>query len=145
MLNAGAAVVTAAGFAPPPTVTISASNTAPIAGTSVTLTAVATPASGRTIASYAWQISAGTGFASLNPPTDAATATLATSAAGSVTVQVTVVDSGGGSASQSQVLTVQAPPTSSGSGGGGAVSVAWLLGLALAVVGLAGRQTRRRD
>jgi serine protease len=149
MLNAGAALAAAAVFAPPPVVTVSATNAQPTAGTSVTLTATATPASGRTIASYAWQITAGSGFASLAAPTNAASVTLAASAAGSVTVQVTVVDSGGGSTSQTQVLTVQAAPVvavpnSPGSGGGGTVSWAWLLGMTLAVAGLAGGGTGRR-
>jgi serine protease len=149
MLNAGAAVAAAAVFAPPPVVAVSASNAQPTAGTSVTLTATATPVTGRTIASYAWQITAGSSFASLAAPTNAATVTLAASASGSVTVQVTVVDSAGGSASQTQVLTVQAAPvvnTQNNAGsGGGAVSWAWLLGLALAVAGLAGGRAQRRD
>jgi serine protease len=148
MLNAGAAVLSAAGFAPPPTVTVSASNAQPTAGTSVTLTATATPASGRTISGYAWQITAGSSFASLTPPSNAATATLAATAAGSVTVQVSVTDSGGSSTSQTQVVVVQAAavaqPTNSSGSGGGAISLAWLLGLALAVAGLSGARERRR-
>jgi serine protease len=148
MLNAGAAVLSAAAFAPPPTVTVSASNAQPMAGTSVTLTATATPGSGRTISGYAWQITAGSSFASLTPPTNAATATLAATAAGSVTVQVTVTDSGGSSTSQAQVVAVQAavvaPPSNNSGSGGGAISLAWLLGLALAVAALADARARRR-
>lgn len=149
MLNAGAAVVTAAGFVPPPTLTLSASNTSPVAGTSVTLTATATPASGRTIASYAWQITVGSGIASLVAPSNAASVTLATTATGNVTVQATVVDSGGGSTVQTLTLAVQPlpvdpVPTASSSGGGGATSLSWLLGLALAVAGLAVGSKRRR-
>ncbi|HSW07863.1 S8 family peptidase [Aquabacterium sp.] len=152
MLDAAAAVVRVqAGAVPAPTVTISASTSAPAAGTSVTLDGSTSVAQGgRTIAAYQWAITAGSTLASFSGATDAVTATLATSAAGSVTVSLTVTDSAGVSSTGSSTLTVGAVPTvtvgattSSGGGGGGAMGAEWLLALALAVFAL--RRSARAD
>jgi serine protease len=145
MLDAGAAVIAAAGFLVPPTAVIAASSASPVAGESVTLSAAGSSADGgRNITGYRWQIIDGGSLASLSGPTDGVTATLLTAAAGSVTVQLTVIDSGGATASSSVVLAVQ-PAPSSGGGGGGALTAPWLALLVLAVLALAPRGRRRPD
>jgi len=128
----------------PPTAAISATPDPVTAGNSVSLSASgSTPAGNATLASYSWSISSGGSIASLSGATNAATATLATTAAGSVTVVLTVVDSNGLSSTASRTLTVSAASnggtsgggsgsTSSGSKGGGAMQPGWLLGLLLA-------------
>lgn len=122
----------------PPNVVVSASASSPTAGSSVTLSSTGSAAfGGRSIAAYAWSITSGASFASFSGATNGATATLATSAAGAVTVQLTVTDSGGNSASQSITINVQAAPSPPpSSGGGGAFAPAWLALLALGVLAL---------
>lgn len=139
MLDAGRAVAAAAAASVlPPAVTLTASSSTPTAGDSVVLTASATASGSRTIATYQWQITAGASIAAFSGPTNAASATLATAAAGDVTVQVTVLDSSGASTAQSLTLSVRAAPPApgGGGGGGGAVSASWLAALALAVAAL---------
>jgi serine protease len=107
---------------------------------------------GRTIAGYSWAITSGASQASFVGATDGSTANLATSAAGTVVVQLTVTDNTGASLSSSQTITVSAAPvvvtpTNTGSGaggGGGAMGAGWLAGLAVAVVLLLGAPGRRR-
>ena len=141
MLDAGAAVAAAAAFIGPPTALISASSVNAAAGDSVTLSAAGSSASGgRTITGYLWKIADGSTLASISGPSNGETATLQTSAAGSVTVQLTVTDSAGASSSNSLTLTVQPAPSS---GGGGALSAPWLALLALAVAALAPGRRRR--
>ena len=82
----------------------------------------------------------GSTLASISCPSYGETATLQTSAAGSVTVQLTVTDSAGASSSNSLTLTVLPAP---GSGGGGALSAPWLALLALAVAALSPGRRRR--
>lgn len=136
MLDAAAAVTQVrAILVPQPAAAIAANPATPVAGATVTLTSVgSTAGGGRTIAAYAWSITAGSGIASFTGATDATSATLQTSAAGTVTVQLTVTDSAGASASASTTLTVSAAPVTvtggGGGGGGGAVGWAWSLGLA---------------
>lgn len=141
MLDAAAAVAQVrAALVPAPVAAIRAEPAAPAAGTVVTLTSEGSSASaGRSIASYRWAITAGGGIASFSGATEGATATLQTSAAGSVTVQLTVTDSAGASGSTSTTLTVSAAPStpvtpagSGGGGGGGAMGWAWSLGLVVA-------------
>jgi serine protease len=137
MLDAGASVRAALGIR----VAIAVTPAAPQAGQAVTFdSAGSTVASGRTIASRQWTIVNGGGIAtSFSGATNAATATLTPSAAGSFTVRLTVTDDLGVAASQTQTVNVGAAPAPppSASGGGGAMSWAWMLGLALAVAGVA--------
>jgi len=119
-----------------PTASISPSATTVTAGNNVTLDSTGSSApAGRTLTGYQWSITAGSGIASLSGSTTGTTATVATSAAGSFTVQLTLTDSAGAQATKTQTITVTAAATTSGSsgssGGGGAMSVLWLLGLAL--------------
>ena len=115
-----------------PTVVISASSSAPTAGTAVTLSSAGSvAATGRSLASFRWAISSAAGVAALTGATDGATATLATSAAGSVVVTLTVTDSAG--ASQRSDLTLQVAAAPAAASGGGALGAGWLAGLGLAV------------
>jgi serine protease len=75
--------------------------------------------------------------ASLSGSTTAATATLATHAAGSVTVRLTITDDQGLVSSVDQTLSVARPASS---GGGGALAPWWALGLLLAGLGLGRRR-----
>lgn len=134
MLDVGAAVAAVAAVSPP-TVTVDAGAGSPTVGDSVTLMAAATAYGGRAIAGYAWSVTEGGNLASISGSSTGSSVTLATTGAGSVTVQVVVTDSEGGSTTASTTLTVSAPATatSGGSGGGGgAFAPAWLALLALA-------------
>lgn len=114
---------------------ITATPTAPEAGDSVTLSSAGSVAdTGRTITGYLWEITAGGNLASFSGATNAATATLQTSGAGSVTVRLTVTDSAGQQASTTRTLTIAA--ADSGGGGGGALGPLWALGLLLAAAAL---------
>lgn len=157
LLDAGAAVLAATN----PAVGISASATTVTAGTSVALTGnpgLAVSGSAATVQSYAWTITGGAGSASFSSATNAATATLATSAAGSVTVSLTVTDSAGRSGTGTTTVAVTAAPGTtspvtgtgtgspvSSSGGGGSLSAGWLLGLLAAVLALWLIEPRRRQ
>ncbi len=148
LLDAGAAVAAVVPPVAPPTATISVSNSSPTAGTVVTLSASASTANGgRAIAGYQWQISSGGAAAAFSGATNGASATLLTSAAGSVVVSLTVTDSAGATGSSSSTISVQAAqvvtpvtPGSSGGGGGGAMSPVWVALLGLAAWAL--RRTR---
>ena len=113
-------------------------------GQTITLTASATLGTGRTVANWAWTLVDGggavTGFAS---GASTASATLAPTAAGVITVKATATDDLGISYSMNSTITVAAAASSgssgstgsgssSGGGGGGAFSPLWLLGLMLA-------------
>ncbi|OYV00720.1 MAG: hypothetical protein CFE45_07930, partial [Burkholderiales bacterium PBB5] len=133
-----------------PTASIAASTTSPTAGQAVTLTASASAGTGRSISTYAWSLTSGASLATL-ANASSATSTLTTTAAGSVVVALTVTDSAGATATSSQSLTVgagavtvSATTGNSGGGGsgGGALGAGWLLGLALAVAGLARRPSQ---
>lgn len=150
MLDVGAAVaaVVPASVALP-TVMVEASTVSPAAGSTVTLSSPGTGAyGGRTIVGYQWSITAGSGFGAFSGATNAASATLATSASGVMTVQLTVTDSAGATASRTASINVQTAGSgggsgsgtgSSDSGGGGALGFGWLAGLALAAAALSGR------
>ena len=144
MLDVSAAVAAVAAVSPP-TVSISASSLTPTPGDSVTLTASATAYGGRSIAGYAWSVTEGGTLAALSGSTIGSSATVATSAAGNVTVQVVVTDTDGGSTTQSVTLTVGAVGSGSGSdsggSGGGGFAPAWLALLALAAA-ISGRARR---
>jgi serine protease len=145
MLDAGAAVAASAGLS----ARIDLLSTA-VAGSSLQLSsASSSSASGRSIVAWTWTLVDGggivTGFSSA---TNAASASLTPTAAGTFTVRLTVTDDLGLSASVDQAVTVSAAPAgtgttpapaSGGSGvgsGGGAMSAPWLLLLAGAVLGL---------
>ncbi len=146
MLNAGAAVNAVAG----PVARITVATASPTACSPVTLSAAGSlAAAGGTITGYQWELSPGSGVvAGFDSATNAATATLTPSAAGSFTVTLAVSDGQGNTALASQTVTVAAasaaPPASSvatgsgggGGGGGGATSAPWLALLTLAVVAL---------
>ncbi len=115
---------------------ISATPTAPEVGDNVALNASASVVdTGRTITAYQWDITSGGTLASFSGATNAATATLATTAAGTVTVRLTITDSTGLQASTTRTLTISAA-SSGGGGGGGALSLWWGLGLLLAAATL---------
>ncbi|MFG6463802.1 S8 family serine peptidase [Roseateles sp. DXS20W] len=133
-----------------PTASINASATTVTAGNNVLLDSAGSSApAGRTLTGHAWSITSGSGIASFSGATAGTTATLATSAAGTVTVQLTLTDSAGAQAVKTQVITVAAASTAtsgssnSSGGGGGGMSAAWLPGL-LAAALMAGCRRRRR-
>ncbi len=144
MLDAGRAVAAIAG----PQAAITVSTAAPTAGSAVTLSGSGSTASGSaSLSTYLWEITDGGGIVTaFSSATNAATATLTPSAAGSFTVRLTVTDSTGANANTTQTVTVAAapvvtPPTApatggGGGGGGGSMSLAWLAALALAVAAL---------
>ena len=133
-----------------PTVSIVASTASTTAGSAVALDGSATVAyGGRSIASYQWSILAGASLASFSGPTNGASATLVTSAAGTVTVRLSVSDSSGVVAVDSTSIgiapaPVVQPPAASGGGGGGAPGRGWALaGLAMLAAALWSRRKER--
>jgi serine protease len=110
--------------------------------------------------SYRWELVSGGGIATgFSGATDAATASLPTTGAGTVRVRLTVLDSTGGSLSEELAVAVRSAaglggPTGGGGGagsgggggggGGGASSGPWLLGLALGVAALLGLRLSAR-
>lgn len=142
MLDAGKAVAAVAVAS----ANIGVASTAATTGTAVALDGSASRAAyGESISSYLWEISSGA--ATFTTATNAATATLLPSAAGTVIVKLTITDSAGHSASSSVTLTVAAAPsvtpTPSSSGGGGALAWGWLLGWLAAVIGVRAVTPRR--
>lgn len=145
MLDAGAAVNAVAG--PLARITVATAN--PTAGSPVTLSAAGSlVASGSSITGYQWELSPGSGIVTgFDSASNASTATLTPSAAGSFTVTLAVSDGQGNTALASQTVTVAAapvtppvtppvaPPATAG-GGGGATSAPWLALLALAAAAL---------
>lgn len=150
MLDASAAVaaVTTAAQA-----RITSTPATPQAGDAIQLSAsTSAAATGRTIAGYAWTLVSGGGIVSgFSSATNASTAALAAATgAGTVTVRLQITDDQGAATSSEASITVAAAPVvvppvvtppATSSGGGGAMGWGWLLGLALAVLGLA-RQRR---
>ena len=139
MLDAGAAVAAVSG----PVARIDVTPAAPVAGTAVLLSGSASlVASGRSVVAWSWTLLDGGGIAStFSSATNAATATLTPTAAGSLVVSLTVTDDLGARASTSQTINVAAPTpppvavppgATGGGGGGGAVTLPWMLLLALA-------------
>ena len=150
MLDAAAAV---AASVVKPVAKAELTTASPTAGSSVQVTAAnSTVGPGRTVAAYAWTLKDGGGVATgFSTATNAATAALLPSGAGTVVVQVTVTDDLGVQASADLSIVVAAAPvpptptptpTPSNSGGGGAMSVVWLLALWFAAW-LLRRQGRR--
>ena len=138
MLDAGAAVAAVSG----PVARIDVSPAAPVPGTAVQLSGNGSSVgSGRSIVAWNWALVDGGGIASaFSSATNAATASITPTAAGSLVVSLTVTDDLGARASTSQTINVAAvtppvvitPPASTGGGGGGAVTLPWMLLLALA-------------
>ncbi|WP_417068892.1 S8 family peptidase [Niveibacterium terrae] len=115
MLNALAAVTLA--LKPSASITTVSSATA---GTALTLDGSGSSASGsRTIASYAWSVTSGSGIVSSFTSTDQAKAVLLPSAAGTITVSLTVTDSEGLTDTTSTTFTVAAASTTTGGTTGG--------------------------
>jgi serine protease len=144
LLDAGAAVATTATAA---TATIGVASTHATVGTAVALDGSASRASpGATITSYQWAISSGATLAGFTSSTNAASATLMPSAAGSVVVALTIVDSAGKQSTSSVTLGVAAAPVAStaSSGGGGAIQFGWLLACLAAVIGVRAVTPQRR-
>jgi serine protease len=127
---------------------IAATPSAPAPGDAVTLSAAGSAVgTGRTITSYLWEITAGSSLASFTGATNGQTATLATTAAGTVTLKLTVTDNVGLQASTTKTLTIANASTSGGSSGGGgsgggALSPLWALGLLLAALALPARRAQ---
>ncbi len=123
-----------------PAASIAASTTTPTAGDTVTLDGSASLAyANRAITSYQWTITAGASFASFSGATNGAVATLNTTSAGNVTVQLVVTDGTGATGTSVASIAIAqpaAPAAATGSSGGGAVDLAWLLVLAGAVAAL---------
>jgi serine protease len=145
MLDAGAAVTAVAG----PLARVDVGTAAPTAGRVVALSS----GGGNNLASYAWTLVNNGGIVTgFDSATNAATATLTPSAAGSFTVRLTVTDLLGNTDTATATVTVAAPPVEvppttsggGGGGGGGAMSSLWVLGVALAAALLAYRQRRSR-
>ena len=144
LLDAGAAVALVAKV----TANIAVASTSVVVGAAVALDGAGSHAvAGRTITGYQWAITDGAAFAAFSSATNAATATLATSAAGFVTVSLTVTDSAGQTDTTTTTLTVGKPapivpppvpvdPPAASSGGGGAMELGWLLGWLASVVGV---------
>jgi serine protease len=134
MLDAAGAVAAAQGLL----ARITVSPAAPVAGTNVQLSAADTLlAPGRTVQSWAWTLVNGGGVVSgFSSTTNAATANLVPSGAGTVTVRLTVADDQNQTSTVdatfavSEAPVVQPPPDpGTGSAGGGLAAPAWLLGL----------------
>jgi serine protease len=107
MLDAAAAV--AAAQAALPTAVIRASATRVLVGESLSLDASGSSApSGRSIASYRWEILSGASAASISGSSTASSLSLLARAEGTVTVRLTLSDSAGTSVSASQSFTVAA-------------------------------------
>ena len=138
MLDAGAAVAAVSG----PVARIDVTPAAPAPGVSLQLSASASSAaSGRSVVAWSWTLVDGGSIASaFSSATNAATASITPSAAGSLVVRLTITDDLGAQASVNQTITVVAvapppvvvPPAAPSGGGGGAVTLPWMLLLALA-------------
>ncbi|MFZ2986636.1 S8 family serine peptidase, partial [Ideonella sp.] len=112
MLDAQAAVQAAYNLNTQPVAEISASAATVRTGTSVTLSGAASFAgAGSSLSSHLWTLSSGSNLASFSGATDQASATLLTSAPGTVTVTLTVTNSAGSSDSATQTVLIQSPPT----------------------------------
>jgi serine protease len=119
---------------------ISIDTEAPTAGTPVTLSSSSLVGSGRAVASYQWALVDGGGIVSgFIGATNANTASVLPSGAGTFTVSLTTVDDLGVSSTATQSVSVEPVPSGdSDGGGGGALGAEWLLLLLSAVLALAG-------
>ncbi|MCA0239425.1 MAG: S8 family serine peptidase [Proteobacteria bacterium] len=109
MLDAGAAVAAAAANSAP-SVSISGGGTAVLAGSTVAFDGSGSKAAaGRSISSYQWAITAGSGIAAISGSSSGATVSVLTSGSGSFTIRLMVTDSAGAQASASSTVNVNAP------------------------------------
>lgn len=147
MLDAGAAVAAAdRGLL----ARISIGNNAPRAEVELTLSAATSYViTGRTLATYQWALVDGGGIVSAIANASGPTATVTPTGSGRFTVQLTVTDSSGAQSTSNRSVdvlpVVSNPPliTGDGGGGGGALGLAWLAGLAAAVLALQWQRKRR--
>lgn len=109
MLDAGAAVAAAAAATLPRPVISTASNTVTLGSSLAFDGSGSTVPAGRTIASYAWAITAGSGVATINGSTGGSTVQVSTTGAGSFTITLTVTDSAGARANATSTVTVNGP------------------------------------
>lgn len=145
MLDTQAAVQRVVTTAPVvPVISFDASSATPTSSFTLDSARSVIPA-GRTVTS-AWSIQSGGSFATITSATNASTVTLQGAGAGDVVVRLTLTDTATSEA-VSRDVTVRLGATAvtttpplitgdSGGGGGGALGLAWLLGLALAVMAL---------
>ncbi len=149
MLDAAGAVAAATGglFA-----RIEATPASPQAGAAVTLSGSSSlVGNGRVVRTWAWSLVNGGGVVSgFSGATDAASASLQPTAAGTVVVRLNVTDDLGATSSADRSIAVAAAPVvppvtppATGGGGGGAASWAWLLALLAAVQSLRQRHPGR--
>ncbi|HEY6087492.1 MAG TPA: S8 family peptidase [Burkholderiaceae bacterium] len=150
MLDAGAAVRAATGIR----VVIEVTPPSPTAGQAIMLSgSTSTVAPGRSIAAWQWSlVDAGSTGSVFEGGTEGATATLTPTAAGTVVVRLALTDDRGAAVAEQRSVTVApaaapaagADADAGGGSGGGALSWPWLLGLLMAVRGLATPPSRRR-
>jgi len=139
MLDAGAAVAAASG----PMAQLQLTSGTPVASSTISLTAAGSSGS---IVGYSWSLISSGGIVNgFDSSTNAVSASLTPTAAGSFTVQLQVTDNLGASSTTSLIVTVAAapganptppapvpPPAEGSGGGGGAMSWLWVLGVGLA-------------
>jgi serine protease len=109
LLDAGAAVAAAMALAQPVAAFTASSGTVLVGATVSFDGSGSSVPTGRTLAGWQWSLTSSSGIAAFSGPTNASTARVVASAAGSYTVQLTVTDSTGARASASQTITVNAP------------------------------------
>ena len=140
MLDAGAAVALVSG----PVAGITVSTASPTVGGAVAITGASSlAANGSSLVAYAWELVNGGGIViGFDSATNARTASLTPTTAGSFTVRLTVTDNLGATAVATQVVTVAAAPVATPASeavaparrGGGGASLAWVLGVLLAAL-----------
>lgn len=146
LLDAGAAVRAVTGVR----VVIEVTPAAPVAGQPVGLSAAnSIVAAGRSIAGWQWSlVDAGATGAVFAGSTNAVSANLQASAAGTAVVRLVITDDRGVAvASQQSIVVAAAPapsPAAAGGGGGGAMAGGWLLALLLAAFALRTPLSRQR-
>ena len=154
LLDAGAAVALVAHVS----ARITVASTAVVAGVPVSLSGASSrSADNLSIASYQWAVTSGGAIGTLSSATNASSATLTTSGAGTVIVSLTVTDSVGKTDTSSTTLTVSpavvpvpvppvppVPGLPTPSGGGGSMAPGLLLGCLAAVFGVFAVAPRRR-
>jgi serine protease len=124
-----------------PVAAVALASQSAVAGSTVSLDASGSSAApGHAIAAYDWSIVTGSTLAQITAGADAANATLAVNAVGTVVVRLRITDDAGATSTADATVTVAPAPvvvTASG-GGGGALGGGWLLALAAAVLVLRG-------
>ncbi len=134
MLDARAAVA-AAGLPAQPRALIFTTPAMVLPNTSITVDgSTSVGGAGAEISEYQWTMVNGGNIATLQSPTNAATATVATAGEGTFTIRLRVTDANNVSDTrQLDVAVVAPPPQQADSGGGGSLSWPWLLALSFAV------------